>query len=80
MCSGPARIFGLPAGSLRPGAPADLTLIDPEREWTVEPELFHSKSRNTPFAGWELKGRATATYVAGAERYADEEFDARKDG
>ena len=51
--------------SLRVGAPADITVIDPNLEWTVTPEKFLSKSRNTPFAGMRLKGRAALTIVAG---------------
>lgn len=61
----PARLLGLAAGTLSLGAPADVTLIDPEIEWTVDPGSFQSSSRNTPFAGWNLKGRAVRTIVAG---------------
>jgi dihydroorotase len=61
----PARLLGLAAGTLSLGAPGDVTLIDPEMEWTVDPESFQSASRNTPFAGWNLKGRAVRTIVAG---------------
>jgi dihydroorotase len=61
----PARLLGLAAGTLSLGAPADVTLIDPEMEWTVDPGSFQSASRNTPFAGWNLKGRALRTIVAG---------------
>jgi len=63
----PAEVFGLPAGTLKEGSPADMVLIDPEREWTVEPERFRSKSRNCPYAGWRLRGKAVATYVGGVE-------------
>ncbi|MEO5754313.1 MAG: dihydroorotase [Chthoniobacterales bacterium] len=61
----PAKLLGLEAGSLSLGAPADLTLIDPEMEWTVEAQKFESASRNTPFDGWKLKGRAVFTIVGG---------------
>jgi dihydroorotase len=61
----PARLLGLTAGTLSLGAPGDVTLIDPQMEWTVDPESFQSASRNTPFAGWNLKGRAVRTIVAG---------------
>jgi dihydroorotase len=61
----PRRIFNLPAAGLEPGSPADLVLIDPDAEWTVDPSRFHSKGRNTPFAGWTLRGRVLATVVAG---------------
>jgi len=62
---GPARAFGLPGGTLSIGSPADITIFDPDLEWTVDPARFKSKSRNTPFAGWHLKGRAIATFVGG---------------
>jgi len=74
----PARIFGLPAGTLRPGSAADIVLLDPEREWTVEPEHFRSKARNTPFAGMRLRGKVVATFVGGEERYADATLAERK--
>ncbi|HKD11422.1 MAG TPA: dihydroorotase [Thermoanaerobaculia bacterium] len=63
--TGPARAFRLPGGGLAEGAPADLTLFDPHRKWTVASSRFHSLSRNTPFEGWELTGAAAATIVAG---------------
>ncbi|HUP21215.1 MAG TPA: dihydroorotase, partial [Gemmatimonadota bacterium] len=56
MALAPARAFGLDAGRLEPGAPADLAAFAPDEEWTVDPERFRSRSRNTPFAGWRLKG------------------------
>jgi dihydroorotase len=65
MTTGPARILGLAAGTLAPGAPADLTLIDPARRWRVEARAFRSKGRNTPFEGWEMTGRAVAVVVGG---------------
>jgi dihydroorotase len=65
MSAGPARTFGLPGGTLAPGAPADITIFDPEAEWSVDPARFKSKSRNTPFAGWTLRGRVVATLVGG---------------
>ena len=61
----PYRIAGIEPPSIRPGSPADLTLIDTEATVSVDPELFRSKSRNTPFRGWTLKGRATLTIVSG---------------
>lgn len=65
MTLAPARAFDLDAGRLRRGAPADVTIIDPALEWTVDPSTFHSRSRNTPFAGWQLRGRAVRTIVDG---------------
>jgi len=65
MTVGPARILGLPAGTLAPGAAADLTLVDPERRWRVEARAFRSKGRNTPFEGWDMTGRAVAVLVGG---------------
>jgi dihydroorotase len=61
----PARLLKLNAGTLSVGMPADVTLIDPELEWTVKIDQFHSTSRNSPFEGWKLKGRAVRTIVAG---------------
>jgi dihydroorotase len=65
MSTMPARIFGLPGGTLAKGSAADVVLIDSGAEWTVEPDRFFSKSRNTPFAGRRLRGRADATIVRG---------------
>ncbi len=65
MSTGPARVLGLPGGTLAPGSPADVTVIDLERELDVVAARFASKSRNTPFAGWKLRGRAVATIVGG---------------
>ncbi|MEW6211740.1 MAG: dihydroorotase, partial [Acidobacteriota bacterium] len=64
---GPARAFGLSGGTLAAGAIADVTIFDPDREWTVDPDVFKSKSRNTPYAGWKLKGKVAATFVEGRE-------------
>jgi dihydroorotase len=62
---GPARAFSLPGGTLAPGSLADVTIFDPDREWTVDPHCFKSKSRNTPFAGWKLGGKVLKTFIAG---------------
>jgi dihydroorotase len=65
MSTRPAEAFGLDGGTLQAGAPADVTLIDPEAVWTVDPSRFLSRSRNTPFRGRELRGRAVRTIVGG---------------
>jgi len=65
MSLNPARILRVPGGSLAVGAPADLTLIDLQRDWTVDVTSFTSKSRNCPFNGWNLKGKAVMTVVGG---------------
>jgi len=65
MTFGPARAFSLPGGTLTKGASADITVFDPDREWTVDPKKFKSKSRNTPFAGARLRGSVVSTLVAG---------------
>jgi dihydroorotase len=64
--SGPARLLGLLGGSLAKDAVADVTILDLEQEWTIEPSRFLSKSRNTPFAGWSVTGTPWMTIVGGA--------------
>jgi dihydroorotase len=64
--TGPARAFHLPGGTLAPGSPADVTLFDPARRWTVEPSRFVSLGRSTPFAGRELVGAPAGTIVGGS--------------
>ena len=71
MASAPARILGLPCG-VRPGLAADLTLIDPQREFTFQARALHSKSRNTPFDGWTFRGKAVMTIVGGEIVYRDD--------
>src|SRR5579871_3247851 len=61
----PAKVLGIDRGTLKPGAVADVTVIDPKAEWEIDPAKFHSKSRNTPFAGWTVRGRARAVVVGG---------------
>ncbi|MFF2909739.1 dihydroorotase [Paenibacillus sp. NPDC057934] len=65
MTADPARVFRLNTGVLEAGAPADLTLIDLEQEKEVNPADFATKGRNTPFAGWKLKGWPVSTWVDG---------------
>jgi dihydroorotase len=61
----PARLLRLAKGMLRPGADGDVTVLDPERDWTYDVAVTASKSRNNPFHGWPLKGKAVATVVGG---------------
>jgi dihydroorotase len=61
----PAKAFGLAKGTLAVGADADVAIVDQQEQWEVDPAKFYSKSRNTPFAGWKVKGRVTATIVGG---------------
>ena len=68
----PARILGIDKGTLRIGADADVTIIDPDQRWTVEPGRFRSKSSNTPFGGWELQGRAETVLVGGKIKHHSE--------
>jgi len=65
MSCQPARAFGLDGGTLAEGSVADVTVFDPGAAWTVDPRAFRSKSRNTPFGGWELTGRTRWTIVGG---------------
>ncbi len=69
MATAPARIMGLPGGTLRPGSPADVVIFDPEERWRVDPDEFLSLGRNTPFAGRELQGRIHRTFVDGSSTY-----------
>lgn len=65
MSTNPAKIFNIPGGSLLKGMPADVTIIDMNKEWVVDVEGFESKSRNCPFHGWKLKGLAVMAIVGG---------------
>jgi len=65
----PARILGFPYGTLSPGAPADVVLFDPAQQWRIESEKLRSKSKNTPFSGWELIGKVILTMVGGRVVY-----------
>ena len=71
MSTGPAAVIDQPLGSLAVGACADVTVIDPDLAWTVDVDRFVSKSRNTPYHGWDLTGKAIATIVAGRVVYQD---------
>jgi len=65
----PANLLGIKKGTLKPGADADVTLIDPAARWTIDPAKFLSKSRNTPYGGREVRGRAHTVIVAGEVRH-----------
>jgi dihydroorotase len=65
MSVAPARAFSLPGGTLAEGSPADVTVFDPAAKWSVEAKRFLSKSRNTPFGGWEITGQPVLTVVEG---------------
>ena len=74
MTRTPAEVFGLPWGILEEGATADLTVLDLEKEKTVDPEAFASKGKNTPFVGWKLKGWPVMTMVEGRMVWQADEF------
>jgi dihydroorotase len=65
MTTGPARVLGLPVGRIAVGGAADVIVVDAEKSWTVEARGLHSKSKNSPFLGWTLKGQVERTYVDG---------------
>ncbi|MCL2046549.1 MAG: dihydroorotase [Oscillospiraceae bacterium] len=65
MSTNPARILGIEAGEIQTGAIADIVIFDPDEEWTVDPEQFKSKARNSPFSGMELKGKVKYTISRG---------------
>jgi len=71
LSSGPARIFKLDAGTLKPGARADVAIVDPEREWTFTVDRVKSKSRNSPFFGRTLRGDVERTFVDGREVFTN---------
>lgn len=65
MSTNPAGILGLPCGTLRQGSAADITMFDPDAAWAVDQKEFASRSRNTPFSGWKVKGRVVSVIVDG---------------
>ena len=71
MSTNPADILHLPKCRMSLGVAADLTIFDPDQEWTIDPEQFASKGRNTPFAGTQVKGRVKYTIVDGQIVYQD---------
>jgi len=73
LSAGPARVFGLPGGSLADGSPADVTVVDPEVAWTCDGRSLRSRSHNTPFSGRALRGRVALTVVGGSIVYSGEQ-------
>ena len=71
MSTNPSDILHLPKGRMSLGVDGDLTIFDPNEEWTVDPEQFASKARNTPFGGWKVKGRVKYTIVKGRVIYRE---------
>ena len=65
----PAKVLGIERGTLKAGVVADVTVIDPTAEWVIDPTTFRSKSRNSPFAGWKVRGRAQTVLVGGVVKY-----------
>jgi len=65
MTAAPATVLGMEGPALREGARADITLLDPERQWVVDPSEFRSLARSCPFAGWRLRGKAVGTVAGG---------------
>jgi dihydroorotase len=72
LCVNPARILRLPGGSLAEGAPADVTILAPDLDVTISVARMRSKSKNTPFEGWTLRGGVAATLVGGRPVYVNE--------
>ena len=73
LTKAPARAFSLNAGTLASGVDADVVIVDPQETWEIDPSRFRSKSRNTPFAGWKVKGRVHATLLGGRIVYESSE-------
>jgi dihydroorotase len=72
LSTNPARILRVAGGRLEPGAPADITILAPDLPVTVDPTTFRSRSRNTPFGGWRLRGGVAATIVGGRTMFVNE--------
>ncbi len=69
LTAGPARVLGLPVGTLAPGSAADVAVLDPEARWTINPDRFASRARNCPFTGWDVQARCVLTLVGGRVVY-----------
>jgi len=77
MTHKPAEIIGIPKGTLKVGADADITIFDPEMKYRIDKNEFRSKSRNTPFDGWDVQGKVRYTIVAGKVVYSDAQKEAQ---
>jgi dihydroorotase len=75
LSTSPARILNVPGGSLRPGMPADITILAPDLEVTITASRLRTKSKNTPFEGWRLRGGVAATLVGGRIVYANPDIE-----
>ena len=75
MCLNPAKILGLDCGTIQKGHPADVILVDIEHPYKIDKNKFASKGRNTPFDGWEVKGRVLYTLCDGKIIYQEEDHD-----
>jgi dihydroorotase len=73
VTAGPAQILGVPQGHLAVGARADVCIFDPDRIWTADANSLESQGKNTPFLGWEMKGRATCTLLGGRVVFSRDE-------
>jgi dihydroorotase len=70
LTAGPSRILGLPFGTLSVGASADVCIFDPDLTWHLNTDTIRSNGHNTPFMGWEMKGRVKHTLLAGKRVYS----------
>ncbi len=72
MTAGPAKVIGIDKGTMTEGRQGDVTIVDPNAEWTVDVTKFYSKSRNCPYNGWRLKGKVEKTIVGGEIRFSSD--------
>jgi dihydroorotase len=74
LSTGPARILRVPGGTLSPGSPADITVLAPDLKVRIRASQLRSRSKNTPFDGWELRGGVAATIIHGRTVYVNPEI------
>jgi dihydroorotase len=79
LSAAPARVLNLPGGTLKEGSPADVTILAPDAAVTIDAAALRSKSKNTPFDGWTLKGAVGATIVGGRVVYVNEDVVGRRE-